>query len=249
MSGTLLQTEALAKTYQMGDIHVHALRGVNLQVQRGEFIAIMGASGSGKTTFMNLLGCLDKASTGSYILDGIAVHEMSDEELTSIRNQKIGYVFQSFYLLPRTTALENVELPLLYCHKCSLHDRHEKAMKALSIVGIEDRARHFPNQLSGGQQQRVAIARAIVNDPVFILADEPTGNLDTRTSIEVMAVFQELHSQGKTVILVTHENDIEQYAQRQITFRDGLIISDKTNPKPRIASEDLKNLPKLDEED
>ncbi len=249
MPGTLLQTEALAKTYQMGDIHVHALRGVNLQVQRGEFIAIMGASGSGKTTFMNLLGCLDKASTGSYILDGIAVHEMSDEELTSIRNQKIGYVFQSFYLLPRTTALENVELPLLYCHKCSLHDRHEKAMKALSIVGIEDRARHFPNQLSGGQQQRVAIARAIVNDPVFILADEPTGNLDTRTSIEVMAVFQELHSQGKTVILVTHENDIAQYAQRQITFRDGLIISDKTNPKPRIASEDLKNLPKLDEED
>jgi putative ABC transport system ATP-binding protein len=249
MSGTLLQNEALAKTYQMGDIHVHALRGVNLQVQRGEFIAIMGASGSGKTTFMNLLGCLDKASTGSYILDGIAVHEMSDEELTSIRNQKIGYVFQSFYLLPRTTALENVELPLLYCHRCSLHERHEKAMKALSIVGIEDRARHFPNQLSGGQQQRVAIARAIVNDPVFILADEPTGNLDTRTSIEVMAVFQELHSQGKTVILVTHENDIAQYAQRQITFRDGLIISDKTNPKPRIASEDLKNLPKLDEED
>ncbi|MBP7116939.1 MAG: ABC transporter ATP-binding protein [Candidatus Cloacimonetes bacterium] len=249
MPGTLLQTEALAKTYQMGDIHVHALRGVNLQVQRGEFIAIMGASGSGKTTFMNLLGCLDKASTGSYILDGIAVHEMSDEELTSIRNQKIGYVFQSFYLLPRTTALENVELPLLYCHRCSLHERHSKAVKALSIVGIEDRARHFPNQLSGGQQQRVAIARAIVNDPVFILADEPTGNLDTRTSIEVMAVFQDLHSQGKTVILVTHENDIAQYAQRQITFRDGLIISDKTNPKPRIASEDLKNLPKLDEED
>lgn len=249
MPGTLLQTEALAKTYQMGDINVHALRGVNLQVQRGEFIAIMGASGSGKTTFMNLLGCLDKASTGSYILDGIAVHEMSDEELTSIRNQKIGYVFQSFYLLPRTTALENVELPLLYCHRCSLHERHSKAVKALSIVGIEDRARHFPNQLSGGQQQRVAIARAIVNDPVFILADEPTGNLDTRTSIEVMAVFQDLHSQGKTVILVTHENDIAQYAQRQITFRDGLIISDKTNPKPRIASEDLKNLPKLDEED
>ncbi|HQQ68033.1 MAG TPA: ABC transporter ATP-binding protein [Candidatus Cloacimonadota bacterium] len=249
MSEILLKTEALAKTYQMGDIHVHALRGVNLQVQRGEFIAIMGASGSGKTTFMNLLGCLDKASTGSYTLDGIAVHEMSDEELTSIRNQKIGYVFQSFYLLPRTTALENVELPLLYCHKCSLHERHGKAMKALSIVGIKDRARHFPNQLSGGQQQRVAIARAIVNDPVFILADEPTGNLDTRTSIEVMAVFQSLHAQGKTVILVTHENDIAQYAQRQITFRDGLIISDKANPKPRIASEDLKNLPKLDEED
>jgi len=248
MPDTLLSTNALAKTYQMGDIHVHALRGVDLEVQRGEFIAIMGASGSGKTTFMNLLGCLDKASTGSYTLDGITVHDMSDEELTVIRNQKIGYVFQSFYLLPRTTALENVELPLLYCNHCSLHERHEKAIKALSTVGIADRARHFPNQLSGGQQQRVAIARAIVNDPVFILADEPTGNLDTRTSIEVMAVFQSLHAQGKTVILVTHESDIAQYAQRHITFRDGLIIQDKPNPKPRVAIDDLKNLPVLDEE-
>lgn len=249
MPDTLLTTESLAKTYQMGEIHVHALRGVNLQVKRGEFIAIMGASGSGKTTFMNLLGCLDKASTGSYILDGIAVHQMSDEELTIIRNQKIGYVFQSFYLLPRTSALENVELPLLYCKKCSLHQRHEKAMKALSIVGIEDRAKHFPNQLSGGQQQRVAIARAIVNDPVFILADEPTGNLDTRTSIEVLAVLQGLHAQGKTVILVTHESDIAQYATRHITFRDGLIISDKPNLSARSAAEDLLKLPKLDEED
>lgn len=249
MSDILLSTKALAKTYQMGDIHVHALRGVDLEVQRGEFIAIMGASGSGKTTFMNLLGCLDKASTGSYTLDGIAVHQMSDEELTSIRNQKIGYVFQSFYLLPRTTALENVELPMLYCRKCSLHQRHEKATQALSVVGIADRAKHFPNQLSGGQQQRVAIARAIVNDPVFILADEPTGNLDTRTSIEVMAVFQNLHAQGKTVILVTHESDIANYATRHITFRDGLIISDKPNPKPRNATEDLQTLPILDEED
>jgi putative ABC transport system ATP-binding protein len=249
MPDTLLTTESLAKTYQMGEIHVHALRGVNLQVKRGEFIAIMGASGSGKTTFMNLLGCLDKASTGSYILDGIAVHQMSDEELTLIRNQKIGYVFQSFYLLPRTSALENVELPLLYCKKCSLHQRHEKAMKALAIVGIEDRAKHFPNQLSGGQQQRVAIARAIVNDPVFILADEPTGNLDTRTSIEVLAVLQGLHAQGKTVILVTHESDIAQYATRHITFRDGLIISDKPNLSARSAAEDLLKLPKLDEED
>jgi len=249
MQDILLSTKAMAKTYQMGDIRVHALKGVDLTVQRGEFIAIMGASGSGKTTYMNLLGCLDKASTGSYILDGIAVHEMSDEELTIVRNQKIGYVFQSFYLLPRTTALENVELPLLYCRKCSLHERHEKALRALRIVGIEDRAKHFPNQLSGGQQQRVAIARAIVNDPVFILADEPTGNLDTRTSIEVMAVFQELHAQGKTVILVTHESDIAQYAERHITFRDGLIISDKVNPHPRKAAEDLIKLPKIDEED
>jgi len=245
----LLSTEALTKTYTMGEVQVHALRGVDISVQAGEFIAIMGASGSGKTTFMNLLGCLDMPSSGAYILDDIPVHQMSNADLTAIRNQKIGYVFQSFYLLPRTTALENVELPLLYCHKCTLHDRHEKAMRALDIVGIKDRARHFPNQLSGGQQQRVAIARAIVNDPVFLLADEPTGNLDTRTSIEVMAVFQQLHQQGKTVILVTHEHDIAQYAQRMITFRDGRIISDKPNPTPRIAIEDLKNLPKLDEEE
>ncbi|MDD4309589.1 MAG: ABC transporter ATP-binding protein, partial [Candidatus Cloacimonetes bacterium] len=242
-------TEGLTKTYRMGEIQDHALRGINLSINTGDFISIMGASGSGKTTFMNLLGCLDKPSSGAYILDDIAVHAMSDAELTSIRNQKIGYVFQSFYLLPRTTALENVELPLLYCKKCSLHDRHEKAMHALEIVGIKDRAKHYPNQLSGGQQQRVAIARAIVNDPVFLLADEPTGNLDTRTSIEVMAVFQELHQQGKTVILVTHENDIAQYSDRLITFRDGRIISDKQNPNPRIAKDDLKNLPKLDEED
>ncbi|PKN73890.1 MAG: macrolide ABC transporter ATP-binding protein [Candidatus Cloacimonetes bacterium HGW-Cloacimonetes-3] len=245
----LLTTENLVKTYKMGEIQVHALRGINLSINTGEFIAIMGASGSGKTTFMNLLGCLDKPTTGTYELDGIAVHEMSEGDLSNIRNQKIGYVFQSFYLLPRTTALENVELPLLYCKKCSLHERHEKAMFALKTVGLEERAKHFPNQLSGGQQQRVAIARAIVNDPVFILADEPTGNLDTRTSVEVMAVFQELHKQGKTIILVTHENDIAQYSDRFITFRDGKIISDKANPNPRVATEDLKNLPKLDEED
>jgi putative ABC transport system ATP-binding protein len=249
MKDVLLSTKALSKTYVMGDIRVHALRSVDLVVQKGDFIAIMGASGSGKTTFMNLLGCLDKASEGEYTLDDIPVHQMADEELTLIRNQKIGYVFQSFYLLPRTTALENVELPLLYCQKCSLHERHDKAMKALQTVGIADRAKHFPNQLSGGQQQRVAIARAIVNNPSFILADEPTGNLDTRTSVEVMAVLQELHSQGKTVILVTHEPDIAQYAHRHITFRDGRIISDKVNPNPRVAASDLQKLPKPDEED
>ncbi|MDD2210781.1 MAG: ABC transporter ATP-binding protein [Candidatus Cloacimonetes bacterium] len=249
MNNKLLTAKNLSKTYIMGDIHVHALRNVDLEVQKGDFIAIMGASGSGKTTFMNLLGCLDKPSEGQYILDDIPVHNMSEDELTIIRNQKIGYVFQSFYLLPRTTALENVELPLLYCRKYSLHQRHEHALNALKTVGIEDRAKHFPNQLSGGQQQRVAIARAIVNDPSFILADEPTGNLDTRTSVEVMAVFQQLHAQGKTVILVTHEYDIAQYAHRHITFRDGKIISDKVNPTARSASNDLLTLPKLDEED
>ncbi|MCB5265771.1 MAG: ABC transporter ATP-binding protein [Candidatus Cloacimonetes bacterium] len=249
MDDYILETTGLSKTYVMGDIQVHALRHVDLKIKRGNFIAIMGASGSGKTTFMNLLGCLDKPSAGSYVLDGVPVHEMNDAQLTSIRNQKIGYVFQNFYLLSRTTALENAELPLLYSRDCNLHQRREKAMKALETVGIADRAKHFPNQLSGGQQQRVAIARAIVNDPSFILADEPTGNLDTRTSIEVMAVFQELHAQGKTVVLVTHEHDIAQYAHRHITFRDGKIISDKENPNPRIAKDDLLTLPRLDHEE
>lgn len=249
MNDYLLETKGLSKTYVMGDIHVHALRHVDLKVLRGNFIAIMGASGSGKTTFMNLLGCLDKPTAGSYLLDGIPVHEMDDAELTAIRNQKIGYVFQSFYLLPRTTALENAELPLLYARSGSTHLRREKAMKALEAVGIADRAKHYPNQLSGGQQQRVAIARAIVNDPPFILADEPTGNLDTRTSIGVMAVLQELHAQGKTVILVTHEQDIAKYAHRHITFRDGRIISDKVNPNPKIAKDDLLSLPRLEDEE
>ncbi|MCB5252032.1 MAG: ABC transporter ATP-binding protein [Candidatus Cloacimonadaceae bacterium] len=249
MNDYLLETKGLSKTYVMGDIQVHALRHVDLKVRRGNFIAIMGASGSGKTTFMNMLGCLDKPSAGSYVLDGIPVHEMEDAELTTIRNQKIGYVFQNFYLLPRTTALENTELPLLYARNISSHLRREKAMKALETVGVADRSKHFPNQLSGGQQQRVAIARAIVNDPSFILADEPTGNLDTRTSIGVMAVLQELHAQGKTVILVTHEHDIAQYAHRHITFRDGKIISDKENPNPKIAKDDLLTLPRLEDEE
>jgi len=244
---SLIRTHKLSKTYQMGDFHVHALRGIDLCIGQGEFIAIMGASGSGKTTFMNLLGCLDYPSGGSYELDGIAVHEMPPEELTRVRNQKIGYVFQSFYLLPRTTALENVELPLLYTRDLSHKDRVDKAMQALEVVSIADRARHFPNQLSGGQQQRVAIARAIVNDPAFLLADEPTGNLDTRTSIEVMALFQALHREGKTIVLVTHEFDISQYATRIITFRDGLIISDVPNSNPRNAIADLAKLPVLDD--
>lgn len=245
-STTLIRTHDLVKTYQMGEFEVHALRGIDIEIKQGEFIAIMGASGSGKTTFMNMLGCLDKPTSGSYELDGIAVHEMASEQLTKVRNEKIGYVFQSFYLLPRTTALENVELPLLYTRDMSHKERVNQAMNALEVVAIKDRARHFPNQLSGGQQQRVAIARAIVNNPVFLLADEPTGNLDTRTSVEVMALFQKLHLQGMTVILVTHEHEISRYAKRIITFRDGLIISDKENPQPRIATEDLANMPELE---
>lgn len=245
-STTLISTRGLTKVYQMGEFEVHALRGIDLDIEQGEFIAIMGASGSGKTTYMNLLGCLDRPTAGSYELDGIAVHEMSSEQLTKVRNEKIGYVFQSFYLLPRTTALENVELPLLYTRNIGHKERINQAMEALDVVGIKDRARHFPNQLSGGQQQRVAIARAIVNNPVFLLADEPTGNLDTRTSVEVMVLFQKLHAQGMTLILVTHEHDISRYARRIITFRDGMIISDKPNPQPRNAAEDLKNMPELD---
>ncbi len=243
MNTLLLETKGLSKTYIMGQINVHALRDVDITVNNGEFIAVMGASGSGKTTFMNLLGCLDKPTEGSYWLDEVEVHKMSSEQLTVIRNEKIGFVFQSFYLLPRTSALENVELPLLYSKKSSTQERKTKAMEALEIVGIADRSTHFPNQLSGGQQQRVAIARAIVNDPSFILADEPTGNLDTRTSIEVMSVFQQLHRQGKTVVLVTHEKEIARYANRHITFRDGRIISDIINENPADARVDLKNLP------
>jgi putative ABC transport system ATP-binding protein len=240
----IIKIENLIKTYVMGDVQVHALRGVDLTIKAGEFIAIMGASGSGKTTLMNLVGCLDKPTSGKYSLDGIDVHSIPEEELAALRNSKIGYVFQSFYLLPRTTAYENVELPLLYCTKLHLHERREKVMTALKTVKISDRAHHFPNQLSGGQQQRVAVARAIVNEPVMLLADEPTGNLDSRTSVEVMTMFQELHQKGITIILVTHETDISQYADRIITFRDGKIRSDVKNTQKRIAADDLKALPK-----
>lgn len=248
MSEALIKIEKFSKVYVMGETEVHALRHVDLTINRGEFIAIMGASGSGKTTLMNLIGCLDMPSSGNYILDGIDIHSLKEDELSNIRNEKIGFVFQSFYLLPRTTAFENVELPLLYSTNLNAHQRKEKVTEALRTVKIEDRAHHYPNQLSGGQQQRVAIARAIVNHAVIMLADEPTGNLDTRTSIEVMSVFQELHKKGITVILVTHEQDIAQYANRIIIFRDGKIRSDIINEKPKNAIEDLKNLP-IEEED
>ncbi|HOD53615.1 MAG TPA: ABC transporter ATP-binding protein [Candidatus Cloacimonadota bacterium] len=248
MSEHLIKIEKLSKTYQMGETEVHALRHVDLDIKKGEFVAIMGASGSGKTTLMNLIGCLDSPTSGNYILDGIDIHSLKEDELSNIRNEKIGFVFQSFYLLPRTTAFENVELPLLYSTNLNAHQRKEKVMAALKTVKIAERAHHFPNQLSGGQQQRVAIARAIVNHALIMLADEPTGNLDSRTSIEVMSVFQELHKNGITVILVTHEMDIAQYASRLIIFKDGKIRSDVMNDKPKNALEDLKNLP-VEEDD
>jgi len=245
----IIRVENLHKTYLVGDIKVHALRGIDLTIQKGEFLAIMGASGSGKTTLMNLLGCLDIPTSGKYQLDGVDIHTIPPDSLANIRNQKIGFVFQQFFLLSRTSALDNVELPLLYRKDLKKSLRKVKAEKALEAVQMLDRLDHFPNQLSGGQQQRVAIARAIVNDPVLLFADEPTGNLDTRTSLEVMHVFQQLHQKGITIILVTHENDIARYAQRIITFRDGKIKSDIKNTEPADAAVDLKNLPiEIDEE-
>ncbi|MGA2623756.1 MAG: ABC transporter ATP-binding protein [Bacteroidota bacterium] len=246
-NGQLIQIDHLAKTYMLGEVEVHALRGVSIGVSRGEFVAIMGASGSGKSTFMNILGCLDKPTKGSYILENIDVSKLTRDELAHIRNLKIGFVFQGFNLLSRTSAIENVELPLLYS-STSNKDRHQRAVKALDMVGLGDRVHHYPNQLSGGQQQRVAIARALVNDPRIVLADEPTGNLDSRTSVEVMGIFQELNNKGITIILVTHEPDIAQFAKRHIVFRDGKIKSDKPNTTVRVAMEVLRELPMIDEE-
>jgi len=243
----LIKIDHLAKTYLLGEVEVHALRSVSVEVRSGEFVAIMGASGSGKSTFMNILGCLDKPTKGSYVLDGIDVSGLSRDELARIRNGKLGFVFQGFNLLSRTSAIENVELPLLY-GTTSLRDREERAVRALNMVGLGERVHHYPNQLSGGQQQRVAIARALVNDPSIVLADEPTGNLDSRTSVEVMGIFQELNAKGITIILVTHEPDIAQFAKRHIVFRDGRIKSDKLNPSPKVAAEVLAELPTIDEE-
>jgi putative ABC transport system ATP-binding protein len=229
-SGVVIRTEDLAKVYEMGAEQVHALRGVNISIRKGEYVAIMGPSGSGKSTLMNLIGCLDSPSHGKYWLAGRLVSELDDDELAYIRNKEIGFVFQTFNLLPRATALHNVELPLIY-NGTPAEERLEKARQALARVDLTDRMNHKPNELSGGQRQRVAVARALVNSPSIVLADEPTGNLDSKTGDEIMALFEKLHAQGNTIIVVTHENDIAQHAHRIIHIRDGQVASDQTVTK------------------
>ena len=236
----VIEIKDLIKTYLMGDVAVEALRGIDLEVHEGEFLAIMGSSGSGKSTLMNLLGCLDMPSSGKYILDNKDVSSLDKNEYASIRNEKIGFVFQGFNLLPRTSALENVELPLSYDRTLRIENPKQAAIEALTRVGLKDRLDHEPNQLSGGQQQRVAIARALVNQPSIVLADEPTGNLDSITSIDVLAIFQELNDQGITVILVTHEPEIADYAKRVVKMHDGKIVLDKPVENRRNAREDLE---------
>lgn len=227
MGGNVIVTKDIHKVYKLGDTEVHALRGVSIDIKEGEFVSIMGSSGSGKSTFMNIIGCLDKPTSGNYYLDGSKVSEMEKDELADIRNRKIGFVFQSFNLLARTTAAENVELPMIYNNTPS-RTRVERAYEALSRVGLGGREKHFPSQLSGGQQQRVAIARAIVNDPSIILADEPTGNLDTAMSGEIMEIFRSLNEQGKTIIIITHEHDIAENAERIVIFKDGSVTEEKS---------------------
>jgi putative ABC transport system ATP-binding protein len=243
----LIDVQDLTKDYRMGAQTVHALRGVTLGIQAGEFVAVMGPSGSGKSTFMNLLGCLDGPTAGRYLLDGQDVSGLGTSELARVRNQKIGFIFQGFNLLARTSALENVELPLMYA-SLSSGERRARATRTLEAVGLTNRADHQPSQLSGGQQQRVAIARALVNTPALILADEPTGNLDTRTSVEIMALLQTLNRQGITVVLVTHERDIAEYATRVIYFRDGRLQRDERTARPRDAQAELRDLPPADDE-
>jgi putative ABC transport system ATP-binding protein len=241
----VISVRDLKKTYIVGDIEVRALRHVSLDVEHGEFLAVTGPSGSGKSTFMHILGCLDRPTSGQYFLEGKDVSRLTKNELARIRNHQIGFVFQGFNLLSRTSALENVELPLLYNGTPSkASDRKRRAMEALRLVGLEQRFHHFPNQLSGGQQQRVAIARSLINNPSILLADEPTGNLDTKTSIEVMDVFQKLNQErGITVLLITHERDIAEYGTRIVAFRDGVIRTDEKITKRRLASEELAALP------
>lgn len=239
----VIEVRELVKEYVMGDTIVKALRGVDAEIHEGEFVAIMGPSGSGKSTFMNMIGCLDRPTSGQYLINGEPVSNMSDNQLADIRNKYIGFVFQNFQLLARTSALDNVALPLIYAGK---KNRREIAQVALEKVGLGKRVHHKPNELSGGQQQRVAIARAIVNDPIVILGDEPTGNLDTRTSEEIMALFQELNSLGKTVIIVTHEEEIAHHCKRILRFRDGKLVQDQQVEKQIIAAEVIKTLPDPD---
>jgi len=240
---TVIDIRNLTRVFRMGDIAVNALRGIDLKVESGEFVAIMGSSGSGKSTLMNLLGCLDKPTEGEYFLDGVRVDELESNDFATIRNERIGFVFQTFNLLARTSALENVMLPLFYDRRGRIKNPRRAAVEALTRVGLAERLDHEPNQLSGGQQQRVAIARALVNQPAIVLADEPTGNLDSRTSIEVLALFQELNDQGITIILVTHERDISDYTKRVVELRDGLVRRDVPLTDRRSAREDLAALP------
>jgi putative ABC transport system ATP-binding protein len=243
MYNTIIEIKNLRKDYHVGEVTVHALRGVDLKIKEGEFVAIMGASGSGKSTMLNILGCLDKPTSGDYFLDGVDIKTMNRDELARLRNVKLGFVFQSYNLLARTTALENVELPLFYNSKVKSRERKQSSLIALETVGLTDRMHHMPNQLSGGQQQRVAIARSLVNNPVLILADEPTGNLDTRTSVEIMGIFQELNEKGRTIVFVTHEPDIAKFASRNIIFRDGKIVREFQVTERSDAREILKTFP------
>ncbi|WP_195664111.1 ABC transporter ATP-binding protein [Bacteroides congonensis] len=244
----VIEIQNIKRDFQVGDETVHALRGVSFTINEGEFVTIMGTSGSGKSTLLNILGCLDTPTSGEYLLDDIPVRTMSKPQRAVLRNRKIGFVFQSYNLLPKTTAVENVELPLMYNSSVSASERRRRAVESLQAVGLGDRLEHKSNQMSGGQMQRVAIARALVNNPAVILADEATGNLDTRTSFEILVLFQKLHAEGRTIIFVTHNPEIAQYSSRNIRLRDGHVIEDTTNPKILSADEALAALPKNDED-
>jgi len=247
MSKEIIKIEDLKREFTMGTETVHALKGISFSIQEGEFVTIMGSSGSGKSTMLNILGCLDQPTSGIYEIDGVSVKDLSRNELATIRNEKIGFIFQSYNLLARTSAIENVELPLLYNSKVTSEERRERAIKALEMVGLGERLHHTPSQLSGGQQQRVAIARSLVNNPVMILADEATGNLDTRTSYEIMSLFQELNKKGITITFVTHEPDIATFSSRTVVLKDGEIMQDYLNHNVQSAANELAKLPKQDD--